>query len=411
MFKRDQWEEIIYTISKNKLRTALSGFTIALGVFIFVVLFGFGNGLKNGFSNFFMNDNDIRVMRIFPAKTFIPYRGLKSQRQIRFENEDLKIIEENFGDYIDGISPRLNRNFLAIYKNQSNNFGVRGVSPEYIKIEKIGILSGRFLNQNDINGSYKHAVIGNLIKQELFKSENPINKFVILNGTPFKVIGVFEDVDGDNEEKTFYVPYTSIQSIEKNNDKLGTLLISVKENISYSSAILLGERIVKLLKRKYLIHPKDRGGIFLRKISDELNERNQFATALQIIVSFVGLGTLLAGIIGVSNIMVFIVKERTKELGIKIAIGATPSNILNSILQESIFITTISGLTGLLFGVICLELIGNSLSESFYIINPHIKFSTAIIATIVLIILGSFAGFLPARQATKIKPIEAINGN
>ncbi len=411
MFKRDQWEEIIYTISKNKLRTALSGFTIALGVFIFVVLFGFGNGLKNGFSNFFMNDNDIRVMRIFPTKTFIPYRGLKSQRQIRFENEDLKIIKENFGDYIDGISPRLNRNFLAIYKNQSNNFGVRGVSPEYTKIEKIGILSGRFLNQNDINGRYKHAVIGNLIKQELFKSENPINKFVILNGTPFKVIGVFEDVDGDNEEKTFYVPYTSIQSIEKNNDKLGTLLISVKENISYSSAILLGERIVKLLKRKYLIHPKDRGGIFLRKISDELYERNQFATALQIIVSFVGLGTLLAGIIGVSNIMVFIVKERTKELGIKIAIGATPSNILNSILQESIFITTISGLTGLLFGVICLELIGNSLSESFYIINPYIKFSTAIIATIVLIILGSFAGFLPARQATKIKPIEAINGN
>jgi putative ABC transport system permease protein len=114
MFKRDQWEEIIYTISKNKLRTALSGFTIALGVFIFVVLFGFGNGLKNGFSNFFMNDNDIRVMRIFPTKTFIPYRGLKSQRQIRFENEDLKIIEENFGDYIDGISPRLNRNFLAL---------------------------------------------------------------------------------------------------------------------------------------------------------------------------------------------------------------------------------------------------------------------------------------------------------
>ena len=411
MFKRDQWEEIIYTISKNKLRTALSGFTIALGVFIFVVLFGFGNGLKNGFSNFFMNDNDIRVMRIFPTKTFIPYRGLKSQRQIRFENEDLKIIKENFGDYIDGISPRLNRNFLAIYKNQSNNFGVRGVSPEYIKIEKIGILSGRFLNQNDINGRYKHAVIGNLIKQELFKSVNPINKFVILNGTPFKVIGVFVDIDGDNEEITFYVPYTSIQSIEKNNDKLGTLLISVKENISYSSAILLGERIVKLLKRKYLIHPKDRGGIFLRKISDELNERNQFATALQIIVSFVGLGTLLAGIIGVSNIMVFIVKERTKELGIKIAIGATPSNILNSILQESIFITTISGLTGLLFGVICLELIGNSLSESFYIINPYIKFSTAIIATIVLIILGSFAGFLPARQATKIKPIEAINGN
>ena len=132
---------------------------------------------------------------------------------------------------------------------------------------------------------------------------------------------------------------------------------------------------------------------------------------MQIIVSFVGLGTLLAGIIGVSNIMVFIVKERTKELGIKIAIGATPSNILNSILQESIFITTISGLTGLLFGVICLELIGNSLSESFYIINPYIKFSTAIIATIVLIILGSFAGFLPAIQATKIKPIEAINGN
>ena len=132
---------------------------------------------------------------------------------------------------------------------------------------------------------------------------------------------------------------------------------------------------------------------------------------MQIIVSFVGLGTLLAGIIGVSNIMVFIVKERTKELGIKIAIGATPSNILNSILQESIFITTISGLTGLLFGVICLELIGNSLSESLYIINPYIKFSTAIIATIVLIILGSFAGFLPARQATKIKPIEAINGN
>ena len=411
MFKKDQWEEIVYTIRKNKLRTALSGFTISLGVFIFVVLFGFGNGLKNGFSNFFMNDNDIRVMRIFPTKTFIPYRGLKSQRQIRFENEDLKIIRTNFEDYIDGISPRLYRNLNASYKSQSNGFAIMGVSPEFTKVEKLNISYGRFINYNDIKLKTKNAVIGNLAKEELFKSENPINKFVSINGTPFKIIGIFEDSGGDNEEKAFYIPYTSLQSIEKNNNKLGTIFISINENISYKSAIDLGERIVKVLKKKYIIHPKDRGGIFLRKISDELNERNQFASALQIIVSFVGLGTLLAGIIGISNIMVFIVKERTKELGIKIAIGATPRNIMNSILHESIFITTISGLIGLLLGVICLELIGDSLAESFFIINPYIEFSTAIFATIVLIILGSFAGFLPARQATKIKPIEAINGN
>lgn len=407
MFSRDRWVEIFDSIKKNKLRTFLSGFTVALGILIFVVLFGFGNGLDNTFDKFF-TDDALNTMWVNAGRTTKPYMGYKANRRIEFDNKDLEDITNRFDFYIDGITPRISESGNIGYKLKSNNYSVRGVGPFHQKNEMTIMMQGRYINGLDVENKERNVVIGRLVKQDLFGDEDALGKFVSGGGRSWKVIGVFQDDGGDNEERIVYVPYTTLQLIQKNTDKLQQIIISYKPEIGYAGAVAFENQLKKYLKQKKFIDPTDPRGVFIRNIASELSRNDQFKSGLSSIILFVGIGTLLAGIIGISNIMVFVVKERTKELGIRKAIGATPSSIIGMILQEAIFITSISGYVGLITGIGILKLVGNTLEEDYYILDPYVDLNTAILATFLLIGFGAFAGYLPAKRAAKIKPIEAL---
>lgn len=406
MFSRDNWKEIFQTIRKNKLRTFLSGFTVALGILIFVILFGFGNGLINTFNDFF-GDDATNVFFVFPGRTTVPYKGYKSNRQIEFENEDLADIEKNFSMFIEYTTPRITRQDTVKYREETNSYSIRAVGPGHQDAERTIIMKGRYLNLRDIKNKTKHAVIGRLVEQDLFGARNALGKYIDVGGSAFKVIGVFQDAGGDNEERNIYIPYTTQQLMEKSNDKIDQIILAFKPEIGYAGAMALEKSLDRFIRAKKYISPKDQNGIFIRNVADQLKQNQQFARVLQMIVSFVAFGTIIAGIIGISNIMVFVVKERTKELGIRKALGATPRSVIGTILLESVFITTVSGFVGMIIGIAILSSMGETL-EDFFITDPYINSGTAIFATVLLIIFGGIAGYIPARKAAQIKPIVAL---
>ena len=406
MFNRDRWQEIFQTIGKNKLRTFLSGFTVALGIFIFVILFGFGNGLKNTFQEFFLDDAT-NTLFVYPGRTSKPYKGYKADRRIEFKNDDLADIKAEFDFYLEDITPRISRSANVKYKNESNNYSTRAVAPAHQAIEKTILMKGRYINQKDIQTQAKVAVIGRLVALDLFKNEDPIGKYLAFDSSVFKVVGVFQDEGGDNEERGIYIPYTTRQAIEKSNDKVDQIIVTFRPELGHFGALEFERKLRLFLKKKKSIDPTDTNGIYVRNVADDLKRNQDFANVLQLIVTFVGLGTLIAGIIGISNIMVFVVRERTKELGVRKALGASPRSVIAMILQESIFITLISGYVGMFLGIIILNNLGLAL-EDYFIKNPYINMSTAIFSTIILVVFGSIAGYVPAKRAARIKPIVAL---
>ncbi|MDC0204438.1 ABC transporter permease [Flavobacteriales bacterium] len=407
IFNKDSWREIFDTIQKNKLRTFLSGFTVAMGILIFIILFGLGNGLQHSFSIFF-TDDQINTIRIYPSTTSIPYRGYESNRRIKFTNKDLKEIKENFKSTIEDIVIR-NTLFTQItYKQKSNRYQVRAVSPGHKEAEKTIVMRGRYLNEGDIMNRKKHVVIGRLVEQDLFNGENSIGQYIHESGHSWRVVGVFQDEGGDREERMLYVPYTTVQKIQQDKDEIDQMIVVYDKNMNYNQSLIFEKELESYIKKKKFISPKDNRGIYISNTGEEQENSRQFASMLNIIISFIGIGTLIAGIIGISNIMVFVVKERNKEIGIRKAIGASPKSIIAMILQESIFITIISGYFGLFTALLILNLIGDSLMEKYFISNPYIETSDAVWATIILIFFGALAGYLPARKAAKIKPIIAL---
>ena len=406
IFNKDSWKEIFDTIKKNKLRTFLSGFTVALGILIFVILFGLGNGLQTSFSMFF-TDDQVNTIRVYPSTTTIPYRGYESNRRIKFTNDDVKKIRENFKEKIENIVIRNSYYAQFAYKQQSNNYQVRAVSPGHKEAEKTIIMKGRYLHEGDISNKTKHVVIGRLVEEDLFKGENALGKYIYENGNSWRVIGVFQDEGGDREERNLYVPYSTEQRL-RNNDEIDQMIVIYDKNMSYDQSLALEKELDTYIKKIKIISPKDNRGIYISNTGEEQENSRKFASVLQIIISFIGIGTLVAGVIGISNIMVFVVKERTKEIGIRKAIGASPKSIIGMILQESIFITMISGYAGLILAIFILNSIGDNLMQKYFISSPYIETTNAVWATIILIFFGALAGYLPARKAAKIKPIIAL---
>ncbi|UGU14836.1 ABC transporter permease [Sinomicrobium kalidii] len=408
MFSRDRWQEIFQTINKNKLRTFLSGFTVALGILIFTVLFGMGNGLKNTFNEFFMDDAT-NTFFIYPGRTTMPYQGFKKGRQVEFRNDDLEDIKKDFALYLDDITPRISQSALASYKGESNTYNLRAVAPSHSKMERTIIMKGRYINANDIANETKNIVIGRLVEIDLFdKSESAVGKYLEVGGVMYKVIGVFQDEGGDNEERRIYMPYTTKQLLDKGTDKIDQMVLTYKTDIGYAGAMAFDSSLRKYLKEKHKVAPEDQNGIYLSNTADVVKRNMMFANVLQWVVIFVGIGTLIAGVIGISNIMVFVVKERTKELGIRKALGATPASVIGLVLQESIFITTIAGYIGLVIGIGTLSIMGNSLKEDYFITNPQVGIDVVITATLILIFFGVVAGYIPAKRAANVKPIVAL---
>ncbi len=406
MFNAERWIEIFQSISKNKLRAVLSGFTVSLGILLFIILFGLGEGLKNSYKDLFLDQSN-NVLFVFPGKTTKPFGGFKSNRRIEFDNADIEEISKQFASRIEYINPRIRSGDRISYKLESYDFSLQAVAPSNQYIENHILMKGRYLNQKDIKEKAKVAVIGRLVARDIFKKEDPIGKFINIGSRSFKVIGVFQDSGGDVEESYLFIPYTTRQQILMGSDKIGDIVLTFNPEIGAAGAVKLGDDLKKFLKKKKSIDPTDPSGLFIRNVADEFERSMQFASVLQIIVAFVGIGTLIAGIIGISNIMVFIVKERTKELGIRKALGASPSEIIKMILTESIFITAISGFLGMVGGILILNSLDTGLMD-YFITRPGVNFSLAMTATIVLILFGVIAGYIPAKRAAQIKPIVAL---
>ncbi|MFL2622592.1 MAG: ABC transporter permease [Candidatus Marisimplicoccus sp.] len=407
MFNIERWKEIFQSIQKNKLRTALSGMTVSLGILIFIILFGLGEGLKNSYSDLFLN-NANNVIYIYPGKTTKPFGGFKTNRRIQLKNQDIDALKKEFSNSIEYVNPSLFVSEPISYGLESFTFEISAVSPANQLIEKHVLMKGRYINEKDIKEKNKVVTIGRLVARDIFKGEDPLGKFLNLGSRSFKVVGVFQDTEGDEEENKLIIPYTTRQQILKGTDRVGNVAITFDQSIGGSGAVKLSDNIKSFLKKRKSIDPTDPSGIRVRNVADEIDRSMQFANALQIIVTFVGIGTLIAGIIGISNIMVFIVKERTKELGIRKALGAEPIEIIKMILTESIFITAISGFLGMILGIIILNSLDSGALQEYFITRAGVDFNIAFSATVILIIFGVIAGYIPAKRAAQIKPIVAL---
>jgi putative ABC transport system permease protein len=409
MFDLDRWREIFQSISKNKLRSALSGFTVAFAILLFTLLFGIGNGLQNTFKNEFAKDA-MNSIYIWSNRTTKAYKGNQIGRRIQFKNDDFTFLKEKFGDKIQSISPRIQRSEEVVYKGEKDRYSVRGVYPEYYVLESAEVTEGRFLNYRDINEKAKVVVIGKMVEKDLFGQLSAFGKQIKMGGIMYKVIGVFSDPGGDSDERYIYTPFSTMQRLYGNNGYLDEFGITYNPNLSIDEAIAFGLKMQRELKKKHNVSPKDQRGIGMNNYASGNKEVTGMMFGLSILILIIGFGTLIAGIVGISNIMVYIVKERTKELGIRKAVGATPKAIVAMIMQEAIFITAISGYIGLLIGVGILKLAGPSL-ENFYILNPGVSKPVVIGATVILILAGMIAGYLPAKKAARIKPVVALNAD
>ena len=407
MFDLDRWREIFQAISKNKLRTILTGFTISFAILLFTLLFGIGNGLKNTFTEEFAGDAE-NVIYINKGKTSKAYKGLQVGRKIQFENDDYKFLIDKFEKDIQYITPIFSKNLKASYRDEKSRNQVRGTVPDIQFLEELVIEQGRFISQFDIKKKAKVVAIGRLVEKDLFGKRSALNKRISIDGFNYKVVGVFSDAGGDNDERYIYTPISTLQTIYGNTNHIDRIRITFNPSMTNAQAIAFGKKIGKELKAKHDVHPRDQSAIHIQNMAEVKGQVGQMMFGLNLVILIIGLGTLIAGIVGVSNIMVFVVRERTKELGIRKALGATPKSIVGMILQETLLITAIAGYSGLLIGVAVLEYMTPVLKE-YFITDPSVSDTLMIGATVTLIVSGLIAGYLPARRASRIKPIDALN--
>ena len=411
MFNVERWQEIFEAISKNKLRTFLTGLSVASGIFILVILLGVGKGLQNGIEKQFERDA-AGIIEVWSGATTKAYKGLNPGREIQFRNSDYDLSVQKFGDLFDKNGATYNAwDATIVFEKESGNYQYRGVNPDYLAIENATVIKGRFINANDLIHHEKVAVIGQKINLDLFKGKDPIGEKIAVNNINFKVVGVFTDPAGEREEGRVYLPLSTTQQVYGIGDKVSVLFYTLKKQENYEAAVAQANQFTsdlsRLLKAKNSVAPDDESAIGVNNSIVEAKKFYDLNLYIRVFFWWVGICTIIAGVVGVSNIMMIIVKERTKEIGIRKALGATPASIVMMILHESIFITTISGFMGLLTGLSLLEFIGPQ-AESEYFRNPQVDFTVAIATVMVLVAAGTLAGFFPAYRAAKIRPIVAL---
>lgn len=411
MFDIDRWQEIFDTIHKNKLRTFLTGLSVASGIFILVILLGFGQGFQNGIRKEFEADATNRVW-VWTQVTTKEFNGLNPGRSINLRNSNYEYATSAFADEMEYKSGIFRVNASINYKNESGSYGIQGVGPDYQQIENCTMLTGRFLNRLDINNLQKVVIISNKIKRELMKKvENPLNENLQLSGINFKIVGVYSDEGGEREENRVYIPFTTAQSVFNGQNKMANLSFTLVPQDNFDEAVLASKKFTFKLK-KYLqsdhqVAPDDNSAINVYSALEEAKRYYTMTNNISLFFWFVGICTIIAGVVGVSNIMLILVKERTKEIGIRKALGAKPWSIIGMILHESIFVTAFSGFAGLILSMGLLEILGPNI-EVDYVSNPTVNFSIAMTMVILLIVSGALAGFFPAYRAAKIQPIVAL---
>lgn len=413
VFERDNWQEIFATIRKNKLRTFLTMLGVFWGIFMLVIMLGSGNGLRNGILQDF-SGSATNSFYVWAQQTTKAYKGMKPGRSFNFNNNDvlwLKGIPE-----LEVVSPM---NQLGGYEGANNVIRglktaaceVQGNYPNTTEIVQINLKEGRFLNDLDIKEKRKVCVVGPRVVEMLFnKDEKPMGQYIKINGVYFKIIGVTEPSgsgeEARNQQQRINVPFTTFQRAFNYGDIVGWFAVKTKAEIP---AEVSEEKVIGMLKERHKIAPEDKKAIGHWNMAVEFKKISGLFFGIEALIWIVGIGTLLAGVIGISNIMLIVVKERTKEIGVKRALGAVPSQIIGQILIESVFLTALSGYFGLVLGIGLLELLNSAIGESGEMFrNPTVDLWIAVKALMVLIVGGALAGFIPARKAVAIKPVEAL---
>jgi len=417
LFDADKWHEIYIALKKNKLRTFFTAFGVFWGIFMLIIMLGSGKGLSNGASQG-MGDMATNAMFMWTQQTTIPYKGFPRGRRYSFNNDDTKALRDNVPE-IEYIAPRLQVGGRGGANNvvrgeRTAAFRIQGDYPEFYKIDPVDIQVGRFINDLDIEDKRKNIVIGTRVYEEMFENgEEAIGENLRIQGVYFKIVGVFSSKkngrQAEEENSQIFMPFTTLQQTYNMGNRVGWYSITAAEGYSASQVL---EKAKEVVKARHSISPQDARAVGSFNLEEEFNKMTTLFTGIDILIWIVGIGTLFAGVIGVSNIMLIVVKERTKEIGIQRAIGATPLLIKTQIILESVFLTTVAGYVGLALGVGVLELINNLLISSGastdMFNNPEVDFNKAIFALVVLVISGLFAGLIPAQRAVQLKPIDAL---
>lgn len=407
MLDLDSWQEIFSTLSKNKLRAFLTGFSVAWGIFMLIILLGSGNGLENAMRLNF-DRSLINSMRIWGGKTTKPYEGLKPGRYIRLDNDDYDLVK-NMPE-VELISSQFNppgQSYVA-YKGKSVKYQVVAVHPDYAVINKEDITRGRNINEFDILNKRKIVAITREVEKELFDHEDAIGKYIIVNGFNMKVIAVFKAKDQNSDNKVIVLPITTAQLLYGGKKDISNLSLTIPVSSTVKRSQEIEKNIRNQISKNHKFDPDDDRAIFISNSIERLARIMTVFNSMRLFVWVIGIMTIVAGIVGVSNIMTIVVKERTREIGIRKALGARPVSIIGMIMQEAVLITSTSGFIGLLSGTGLLEFIRKNLPKNNYFYNPEADMTIAVSATVLLIAAGLLAGFFPARKAAKIKPIVAL---
>ncbi|MFT5257828.1 MAG: putative ABC transport system permease protein [Polaribacter sp.] len=408
LFDSDTWQEIYGSIRKNKVRTSITIIGVLWGIFLLVVLLGAARGMENGFNKLFGNFATNSVF-VWTQSTDTPFKGFQEGRRFSLTMNDIEVLTTEYVDEIKLLAPRNQTNNLVIKDFKSGNFKVSGDYPILDQIQKKQLLYGRFLNQNDISSIAKVAVISEDMYKQLFEiDEFPIGQYIKINSISYKVIGVYKpsntiDFDGD----CAYIPFSTFRKVYNTANKVDWMMITAHEGTDIEQ---MESDVLLTLKGLHKVHPDDERAFGSVNLGKEIGKVTGFITGMQFLTWFVGIATLIAGVFAIGNILLITVKERTKEIGIRRALGATPKSIRQQIILESVFLTTVAGMLGIIFGAFVLFLIDMAFGqgEDAALVNPTVDIPIILIAFVTLIILGTAIGIIPAHMATVVKPIEAL---
>lgn len=416
MFNRDRWSEILEVLTSNWLRTLLTAFGVFWGIFILILLLSAGKGLENGIRQDF-GDIATNTMFMWTRRVSKSYQGMSKGRRFNYRISDVADVRQNVPD-LRFISPR---NQLGGF-NGANNvvrglntgaYNVYGDYPEIINQDPMDITSGRFINYGDIDEKRKVAIIGEGVQSGLYeKGESPIGTYIKIQGVNFMVIGTYKKKasggNGEEDQKQIYIPFTSFSQAFNMGDRVGWMAITANDGTPITS---IKDKIFDIVKKNHKIHPDDERAIGHFDLYEQYRKVENLFMALKVIAYFVGILVLLSGVIGVSNIMLIVVKERTKEIGIRRALGASPGNIRSQILTESVFLIIISGMAGIVFGALLIYILNYILDMSGPIdmfANPSVNLRVIVSALVILLVSGLLAGLIPAQTAIKLKPVDAL---
>ncbi|CAM1340370.1 ABC transporter permease [Tenacibaculum amylolyticum] len=406
LFDSDTWQEIYGGIRKNKTRTIITIIGVLWGIFLLVVLLGAARGMENNFKNLF-GDFATNSVFMWGQRTEKPFKGFQKGRTIRLTTKDIDVLKREFKD-IKYLAPRSQTNGTIINGFKSGDFNVSGDFPVLDKVQKKDLIYGRFINDNDILNKSKVMVIEEEMYKQLFdKDEYPIGSYLILNNINYKVVGVYKSGNIDIDGETAYIPFSTFQQVYNRGNRISWMMVTGKEGIDIEQL----ELDMKLtLKNLHKVDPEDNRAFGSANLAVQIGKITGFLTGMQFLTWFVGIATLIAGVFAIGNILLITVKERTKEIGIRRALGATPIEIRLQVVLESIFLTTIAGMLGIIFGGAVLYLMDAALGSGPdpTLLNPTVNIPIILLAFLILVILGTLIGMIPAYVATLVKPIEAL---